>query len=510
MLLRACVLALFLAVTTTGPAQSAGSGRTRTSSQSQTNSSQTSSLPGSSQSSTATVDPFELSGRVINARTNAPVPRALVKFGQRAVLTNHDGIFSFPQVTNASGVLEPSKPGFYSDPAGNGGGQHTRTFIPGAPVTLLLYPEAVIPGCRGECGRRGPAGICGRPASQYLRRKRASLESGRNRANRQQRCLPPDRAVRRTTPCRRARSQDPTETERSIFPSPCPRIARTCAMSFTSTVATRFPSISGPRRARHTSSPSPARGDGGRGVPRITAYNASGLAIPLSPVPGAGGPGNLSAFSSRTEPTGSPPACNRAMAQSRETLRSPLPVKTYPVSCCIPISPPDFPSRSSWNPGVSIDNLTIPTARSLGLTLISKVSNSDGIRTELPRRHGSKPVVRVRRTERQLPAPDALSRAMVLHWSRLRGHQPSYRQPPCRSRLRRTNGESQNLEPHSVCNRNRNHRWPTRPGIHLHGGDLCLTHSCRPHPRKHRWHLQSSVHCAGKLPCHRHRREADG
>jgi hypothetical protein len=58
-----------------------------------------------------TTDPYELRGRVLNARSNTPIARALVKLGQRAVLTNQDGVFSFPQVTSTAGTLVPSKPG---------------------------------------------------------------------------------------------------------------------------------------------------------------------------------------------------------------------------------------------------------------------------------------------------------------------------------------------------------------------------------------------------------------
>ena len=50
-------------------------------------------------STASTAIPSTVQGQVINAATGAPVPRALVRLNDRAVLTDHDGKFRFDQNT---------------------------------------------------------------------------------------------------------------------------------------------------------------------------------------------------------------------------------------------------------------------------------------------------------------------------------------------------------------------------------------------------------------------------
>ncbi len=83
----------------------------------------------------------------MNAITGLPVPRALVRFNDRAMLTNHDGNFEFDQVTDTAGNLQVIKPGFYSniDPEG-ASGMFLHTDQIAHPLELRLYPEAIFTG----------------------------------------------------------------------------------------------------------------------------------------------------------------------------------------------------------------------------------------------------------------------------------------------------------------------------------------------------------------------------
>src|SRR5580704_11575167 len=79
-----------------------------------------------SSSTSSTTDPVTLSGQVINSVTGVPIPRALVRFNNRAMLTDHEGKFRFEQVTGLQFGqttstfvnLQVTKPGYYasSDP----------------------------------------------------------------------------------------------------------------------------------------------------------------------------------------------------------------------------------------------------------------------------------------------------------------------------------------------------------------------------------------------------------
>jgi hypothetical protein len=92
-------------------------------------------------------DPVTISGQVVNAVSGQPVPRALVRFNDRAMLTNHDGNFEFDQVTDGTGTLQVIKPGFYAslDPGGVAGISLRANEVV-HPVELRLYPESIFTG----------------------------------------------------------------------------------------------------------------------------------------------------------------------------------------------------------------------------------------------------------------------------------------------------------------------------------------------------------------------------
>jgi hypothetical protein len=86
-------------------------------------------------------------GQVINASTGAPVPRALVRLNNRAVLTDHDGKFRFDQNTASSANILVTKPGFSaSTEMQEGGNLYLQGPQLGVPLELRLYPEALLTG----------------------------------------------------------------------------------------------------------------------------------------------------------------------------------------------------------------------------------------------------------------------------------------------------------------------------------------------------------------------------
>jgi hypothetical protein len=87
-----------------------------------------------------------LSGRVIDAVRGIPIPRALVRVGSRAVLSDALGRFSFPEFTDNQGSIGAYKPGYTA--SAEGGDNNTSFRIPNldAPVELQLYPDSLITG----------------------------------------------------------------------------------------------------------------------------------------------------------------------------------------------------------------------------------------------------------------------------------------------------------------------------------------------------------------------------
>ncbi|HEX3570609.1 MAG TPA: carboxypeptidase-like regulatory domain-containing protein [Acidobacteriaceae bacterium] len=103
------------------------------------------SATGASAASTAI--PSTVLGQVINATTGAPVPRALVRLNDRAVLTDHDGKFRFDQNTTNSANILVTKPGFSATTEmQEGGNLYLQGGQMGVPLELRLYPEALLTG----------------------------------------------------------------------------------------------------------------------------------------------------------------------------------------------------------------------------------------------------------------------------------------------------------------------------------------------------------------------------
>ncbi len=86
-----------------------------------------------------------VSGRVVNALTGAPVPRALVNLNSRAVLTDAQGKFNFAGFAEANAYAQVTKPG-YSASAAPEANQMQRVLDLDAPLELKLYPDALLTG----------------------------------------------------------------------------------------------------------------------------------------------------------------------------------------------------------------------------------------------------------------------------------------------------------------------------------------------------------------------------
>jgi hypothetical protein len=103
------------------------------------------SSPGSS--STTAAAPSTVLGQVINAKTGTGVPRALVRFNNRAVLTDHEGKFRFDQNADSNAVILVTKPGFSaSTELQEPGNLFLQAAQMAVPLELRLYPEALLTG----------------------------------------------------------------------------------------------------------------------------------------------------------------------------------------------------------------------------------------------------------------------------------------------------------------------------------------------------------------------------
>ena len=100
--------------------------------------------PVSAQSGQTNPGPVTVSGQVINSISGQPVPRALVRLGDHIQMTNYEGRFEFPQVTD-NGTIQVTKPGFSMSPdSSSSTSVYVRTDQISGPVTVRLYPEALI------------------------------------------------------------------------------------------------------------------------------------------------------------------------------------------------------------------------------------------------------------------------------------------------------------------------------------------------------------------------------
>jgi hypothetical protein len=98
-------------------------------------------------SSSTTTAPSTVLGQVVNASTGSPIPRALVRLNNRAVLTDHEGKFRFDQNTDSSANILVTKPGFYaSTEMQEPGNIFLQAAQLGVPLDLRLYPEALLTG----------------------------------------------------------------------------------------------------------------------------------------------------------------------------------------------------------------------------------------------------------------------------------------------------------------------------------------------------------------------------
>ena len=99
-------------------------------------------LPGAHSTGSLTV-----AGEVINAISGAPMARALVRFNGRAVLTNYEGKFEFNQISDSTGFIQATKPGFYGGiEPGASSGVYLQADSATTPLILRLYPEAIFTG----------------------------------------------------------------------------------------------------------------------------------------------------------------------------------------------------------------------------------------------------------------------------------------------------------------------------------------------------------------------------
>jgi hypothetical protein len=108
---------------------------------------QTGSGPGLGTSIASSGAPDSVIGRVINAVTDQPVRRALVRLNNRAMLTDSEGKFRFEQNTETNANILASKPGFYASPEyGDAGNLYLQSSQLAIPLELRLYPEALLTG----------------------------------------------------------------------------------------------------------------------------------------------------------------------------------------------------------------------------------------------------------------------------------------------------------------------------------------------------------------------------
>ncbi len=97
------------------------------------------------QSSTAAAD--VVAGQVVNGISGAPVSRALVQLGARAMLADGEGRFRFEQAGQPPSVIRATKPGYSISPEQFDGGS-AATSGNGDPlaVVVTLWPEALLTG----------------------------------------------------------------------------------------------------------------------------------------------------------------------------------------------------------------------------------------------------------------------------------------------------------------------------------------------------------------------------
>lgn len=91
--------------------------------------------------------PTTIAGQTVNAINGQPLARVLVNCGNQAVLTDFEGRFQFSIDGGANATLRARKPGFWAteDPM-ESSSMTLRAPFPATPVTIKLYPEAILTG----------------------------------------------------------------------------------------------------------------------------------------------------------------------------------------------------------------------------------------------------------------------------------------------------------------------------------------------------------------------------
>lgn len=109
-------------------------------------SAQIGSVPHPAGSASASI-PDLVAGRVVNALTGAPLPRALVQINGRAMLTDSEGRFRLEQPGQPVSGIRLLKPGFSMSPEQmDGFGDAVLDGPDPASLTLVLWPEALLAG----------------------------------------------------------------------------------------------------------------------------------------------------------------------------------------------------------------------------------------------------------------------------------------------------------------------------------------------------------------------------
>jgi hypothetical protein len=382
---RALVLPMMLGVALCGQAQVGGQmggqagGQRRV--QTQTNGQQ-SSMGSTSTTGGSTVDPFELRGRVLNARSNVPIARALVHLGARAALTNQDGVYSFPQVTSSTGLLVPSKPGYYASASGNDAYLQTQPLVAGTSVDLLLYPEAVIAGVVANAAGEGL------PNFTINVRRSSFDENGHHWTQTGFARTDTTGAYRQVVPAGdytvQAHSLGRVRGDSEIY---LPVSVPADSMSIADALHLKPGDVAQvnlrPEAKKAYVVSLTSDSDATRGFPRVVAYNTSGLTIPATPIPERGDPGTIRVLL---------PNGTYRLAATMQTREGSMEGEAHVTVAGHDVEgvtlhysqAPRLPIELSVEPGVSTDNITVPTARTLGLMLTSKVENGDGVEQNYP------------------------------------------------------------------------------------------------------------------------------
>jgi hypothetical protein len=337
--------------------------------------SSSSSSSTTSSTQTSTPESITLSGHVVDSVNHQPIQRALVRYGSRAVLTDHDGLFSFPGVTATTGSLTALKPGFYPDPSGQQTASKTYQFMPTAQITtvpeiqLVLYPEAILTGTVSDAAGEGLEGfMVTARRSTYNETGHRWQPSGSARTNADGNFripLAPGRYALEARLIGRPRSGGEVFLPVSV-PANSSSIKE--AIKLSPGEEAKIDLRPEERKAYEVSLGD--SGGGGRGMFRLTARTPDGLTMPVNLVPGRGDSGGFQVLLPNGTYTLSGTVQTPEGAQEAETR---VTVAGHDVGGVdLHYSQvPQLPVKLYVDPASTSDNVTIPTAMQLGLTLTS-------------------------------------------------------------------------------------------------------------------------------------------